>query len=275
MPDLITDAISARLERAGAIAREQDLYAGAGTDFYERLVGSDRAEIREMLALARDAAGPILDIAAGGGRLTIPLVRSGRQVTAIDLSDDMLSHLRRALPAHSALECVVADMRDFSLGRRFGLVIIGATSITLLDREGRSLLFANVGRHLAPGALFAFTVAAGASAESLAVPTDQEIRVPAPGGEETYLFAQQLEEGGAVRVVNWVRADDIRGSAEVTVFTSRLQLLDHEVLARELVEAGFAEPVVSPVRTSSGVEIVLLTTSWAGSPEVADDDASD
>lgn len=275
MPDLITDAISARLERAGAIAREQDLYAGAGTDFYERLVGSDRAEIREMLALARDAAGPILDIAAGGGRLTIPLVRSGRQVTAIDLSDDMLSHLRRALPAHSALECVVADMRDFSLGRRFGLVIIGATSITLLDREGRSLLFANVGRHLDPGALFAFTVAAGASAESLAVPTDQEIRVPAPGGEETYLFAQQLEEGGAVRVVNWVRADDIRGSAEVTVFTSRLQVLDHEVLSRELVEAGFAEPVVSPVRTSSGVEIVLLTTSWAGSPEVADDDASD
>lgn len=274
MSDLITDAISARLERAGAVARAQDLYAGDGAEFYERLVGSDRAEIREMLALARGAADPILDIAAGGGRLTIPLVRSGRRVTAIDLSDDMLSRLRQALPAHSALECVVADMRTFSLGRRYGVVIMGATSITLLDRGGRSLLYANVHRHLAPGAVFALTVAAGAAAESLAVSRDQEIRVPTPDGEETYLFAQQMEEGGAVRVVNWVRASDIASGAEVTVLTSRLQVLRHDVLSRELIAAGFTEPVVSPVRTDRGVEILLLTTSWAGSPGVTDDHAS-
>ena len=275
MSDVITDAISARLESVGAIARAQDLYAGVGTDFYERLVGSDRAEIREMLALAREAADPILDIAAGGGRLTIPLVRSGRRVTAIDLSDDMLSHLRRALPAHSALECVVADMRDFSLGRLFGLVIIGATSITLLDRTGRSRLYASVRRHLAPGAVFAFTVAAGVSAEELSVPRDQEIRVPAPGGDEIYLFAQQLEDGGAVRVVNWVRAADLACGEEVTVLTSRLQVLHHDALSRELVEAGFTEPAVSPVRTNTGVEILLLTTSLTESREVADDDTSD
>lgn len=272
---MITETMMARLETAGAVPREQDLYAGTGTDFYERLVGSDRAEIREVLALARAAAGPVLDIAAGGGRLTIPLVRSGRQVTAIDLSDDMLSHLRRALPESSTAECVVADMRDFSLGRRYGLVIIGATSITLLDRAGRSRLYASVRRHLAPDGVFAFTVAGGAAAESLAVSRDQEITVPGPDGGESYLFSQQSEEGGAARVVNWVRVADLADGVEATVLTSRLQVLDHELLARELVGAGFAEPVVSPVRTPHGVDILLLRTTEAASPEAADDDGSD
>ncbi|MFJ6532311.1 daptide-type RiPP biosynthesis methyltransferase [Microbacterium sp. NPDC091662] len=275
MSGLITEAISARLEVAGAVPRQQDLYSGEGADFYERLVGSDRAEVREMLTLARKADGPILDIAAGGGRLTVPLVRSGREVTAIDLSDDMFSHLRRSLPEDSTVECVVADMRDFSLGRRYGLVLIGATSITLLDSDGRSRLYAAVRRHLAAGGVFAFTVAGGASAQSLAIPRDQEIGVPGPEGEEPYLFAQQMEEDGSARVVNWVRVADITAGAEVTVLTSRLHVLDHQILARELVDTGFAVPAVSPVRTDSGVEILLLTTSWAGSPAAGDDDASE
>ncbi|EQM81677.1 daptide-type RiPP biosynthesis methyltransferase [Microbacterium maritypicum] len=274
MSGLITEAVSARLETAGAVPRELDLYSGEGTDFYERLVGTDRAEIREVLALARKTDDPILDIAAGGGRLTVPLVRTGREVTAIDLSDDMLSHLRRALPARSTVECVVADMRDFSLGRRYGLVIIGATSITLLDRVGRSLLYGSVRRHLATGGVFAFTVAGGAAAQSLAVSRTQEIGVPGPQGEETYLFAQQMEDGGAARVVNWVRVADIAAGLEATVLTSRLQVLGHDVLAGELVDAGFAAPAVSPVRTDRGVEILLLTTSWAGSLGTVDDDAT-
>ncbi|PVE95101.1 daptide-type RiPP biosynthesis methyltransferase [Microbacterium sp. LWH11-1.2] len=274
MSRLITDAMAARLDMAGAVPKEQDLYAGTGTDFYERLVGPDRAEIREVLALARNSADPILDIAAGTGRLTVPLVRSGRRVTAIDLSDDMLRHLRRALPDHPMLDCAVADMRDFALAGRFGLIIIGATSITLLDRIGRSRLYANVRRHLAADGVFAFTIAGGISAEGLSESRDQEIRVPGPDGDEIYLFSQQIEDGGAVRVVNWVRASDVTEGGEVTVLTSRLRVLDHDILSQELIEAGFDPPAVSPVRTHHGADILLLTTSWAGPPEVVDDDAA-
>ncbi|OAN36610.1 daptide-type RiPP biosynthesis methyltransferase [Microbacterium sp. H83] len=269
----ITDAVTARLAAVGADAVPQDLYSGTGADFYERLVGPDRAEIREMLALARATDGAILDIAAGSGRLTVPLVRSGRRVTAIDLSDDMLSHLRRRLPGHGMLECVVADMRDFSLRERFALVIIGATSITLLDDAERPLLYAAVRRHLAPGGVFAFTVAGGAAAASLAVPRDQEIAVPGPDGDETYLFSQQVQDDGAARIVNWVRACDLVRGAAVTVLTSRLRLLDRHVLARELVDAGFAEPTITPVRTDRPDDILLLRTTGAGSPGVTDADA--
>lgn len=274
MSGVITEAVMARLGEVGAVPKPQDLYAGAGTDFYERLVGSDPAEIREVLALARSVDGPVLDIAAGSGRLTIPLVRSGRSVTAIDLSDDMLAHLRRALPDHPRLQCIVADMRDFSLMPRFALVIVGATSITLLDRVGRTRLYANVRRHLAAGGVFAFTVAGGASAESLAVSRDHEIEVPGQDGDETYLFSQQVDEDGTVRLVNWVSASDLAAGGDVTVFTSRLRLLSHESLSRELVDAGFAEPVVSPVRTHRGEDILLLTTRRADAPRATDHDVA-
>ncbi|MEX0160923.1 daptide-type RiPP biosynthesis methyltransferase [Microbacterium sp. LMI13-1-1.1] len=274
MSSSLTEAVVARLRTVGAVPKEQDLYSGAGTDFYDRLVGSDRAEIREMLALARETEGPILDVAAGSGRLTVPLVRSGKRVTAIDLSDDMLSRLRRTLPDHAMLECVVADMRDFSLPQQFGLVIIGATSITLLDRVGRSLLYATVRRHLTAHGVFAFTVAGNASAESFSVSTDCEIEVPGPDGAETYVFSQQVEEDGAARIVNWVRVADLVEGGDVTVLTSRLRVLDHEILSRELVHAGFAVPAVSPVRTLGGEDIVLLTTTFAGHSGARDDDAS-
>ncbi|ALX65546.1 daptide-type RiPP biosynthesis methyltransferase [Microbacterium sp. XT11] len=264
MTDSITRTVSARLAGVGAVPRAQDLYTGWGTDFYDRLVGPDRSEIREMLALARRTVGPILDVAAGSGRLTIPLVKSGNRVTAIDISDDMLTHLRNALPGHAGLECIAADMRHFSLERRFGLAILGATSITLLDREGRSHLYECVRGHLAEGALFALTVAGGAAAEGLRAAVDREICVPGPAGDETYLYSQQIERGGEVRLVNWVRVADIAVGHTVPVLTSRLQVLSAEKIARELVDAGFSEPTVSPVRTQSGMEILLLTASSEG-----------
>jgi hypothetical protein len=155
-------------------------------------------------------------------------------------------------------------MRDFSLERRYDLVIIGATSITLLDREERSRLYVNVRRHLTAKGVFAFTIAGEAAAARLVAPIDQEIGIPGPRGEEPYLFSQQIEEGGAVRVINWVRLADIAEGREVTVVTSRLRVLSHVGLSRELVDSGFSEPAVSPVRADRGTDILLLTTSWQG-----------
>lgn len=278
MTRLITDAVAVRLRAGGAVARPQDLYSGSGADFYERLVGADRAEVREVLALARQSDGPILDIAAGSGRLTIPLVRSGARVTAIDLSKDMLDHLRRAVPDDSGLTCVLADMCDFTLPDRYGLAILGATSITLLDREGRARLYERVRHHLVRGGVFALTVAAGASARSLTVSTDQEVIVPRSGGlgsdgDDVYLFSQQMEDDGAARIVNWVRAADIADGSEVTVLTSRLRVLDAETLAGELVAAGFTPPGVSPVRTNGAEDMVLLRTQSHDAPGAEAHDA--
>lgn len=282
MNDTLTSSIRDRLARDGIRPRIADLYSAAGARFYEDMVGGDRSEVREFLALARPVRGPILDLAAGGGRITLPLLSIGKSVTALDLADDMLdrlrsahlrsphlrsAHPRRAEPADDALEIVRADMRDFALERRFALVVIAATSITLLDAAGRRRLYDTVRRHLAPHGRFAFSVAGATAARELRRTVDRAISVTSGGRPRPYLSSQEVVAGGAQRIVNFAPLDDDAATPVLTgqVFTTRLHILDEATAAGELADAGFAPPIAHPVRTAGtvpGEGIVILETSW-------------
>ncbi|WP_197427370.1 class I SAM-dependent methyltransferase [Bradyrhizobium retamae] len=93
------------------------------------------------------------DLACGSGRLTIPLARSGLQVTGGDLSATMLEHARRSAEAQAVqLDLVQLDMRHFDLnGRTFDTTIVAVNSVlhlhSLDDFKG---FFQSVARHLSP-----------------------------------------------------------------------------------------------------------------------------
>ena len=77
------------------------------------------------VALAREANGPVLDIACGTGRILLPCLQSGVDIEGLDLYGPMLKTLRAkgaALGLSPRLH--QADMSDFSLPRRFGLIMI-------------------------------------------------------------------------------------------------------------------------------------------------------
>jgi SAM-dependent methyltransferase len=110
--------------------------------------------------LARRAAGPILELACGTGRLTLPIAQDGHEVVGLDASPAMLAAARRKADGQGLdVGFVEGDMRDFDLGRRFGLVILSCNSLSHLT-EPRDLLaaLAAVRRHLRPRGLFAFDV---------------------------------------------------------------------------------------------------------------------
>src|SRR5262245_48031980 len=78
---------------------------------------------------AQKAGSPALELGCGTGRILIPVAEAGVEIVGLDLSDDMLAIARRkvdALPeeVRGRIEIVRGDMRTFSLGRRFRLVII-------------------------------------------------------------------------------------------------------------------------------------------------------
>ena len=78
---------------------------------------------------AVESGGPVLELGAGTGRVTIPIAEAGVPVTALDLDAGMLARLRRkveALPADVRHRITLhqADMRSFALDERFALVII-------------------------------------------------------------------------------------------------------------------------------------------------------
>jgi SAM-dependent methyltransferase len=118
----------------------------------------------EDLPLWRDLAtihgGPVLDVGAGTGRVTLHLAARGHEVVALDRSADLLAALREragGLP----VETVVADARDFDLGdRRFGLIVVPMQTVQLLDGpDGRARFLRCARPALAPGGLLAIAIA--------------------------------------------------------------------------------------------------------------------
>lgn len=119
--------------------------------------GGYREDLPLWRELARNAAGPVLDLGAGTGRVALDLARAGHGVVALDLDEELLAALREragGLP----VETVRADARGFSLGRRFGLILAPMQTVQLLDGRIDELL-ACVAAHLAPGGRFAAALA--------------------------------------------------------------------------------------------------------------------
>ncbi|HEY8800164.1 MAG TPA: class I SAM-dependent methyltransferase, partial [Candidatus Limnocylindrales bacterium] len=63
---------------------------------YDLDLVEDPGDLDLYLALAGRTGGPILELAAGTGRLAIPLAEAGHRVTAVDLDPAMLERARAA-----------------------------------------------------------------------------------------------------------------------------------------------------------------------------------
>lgn len=109
---------------------------------------------------AKRTGGPVLDLACGTGRLTIPIAQRGVEIVGLDQSASMLAHARaKAAEAGVHIDWVEADCRQFELGRKFALIFIGFNSMQHLhEHASLASLFARVRSHLAPGGRFIFDV---------------------------------------------------------------------------------------------------------------------
>ena len=121
----------------------------------------DPGDLDLYLALAARTGGPVLEIAAGSGRVAVPLAEAGYDVTAVDVDSAMLARAGKAAAAagpevSARLELVAADLVGLRLpgGARFHLAILALNSILLLDaRDAQSAALETMARHLQPGGL--------------------------------------------------------------------------------------------------------------------------
>jgi len=232
--------------------------AAALARLYDVDLIEDPGDLGLYLALASRTGGPILEIAAGSGRVALPLVKAGYQVTAVDVDPAMLARAEQAgtqagLESRARLELVEANLIGLSLpgGARFRLAILAVNSILLLDtRDAQKAALETMARHLEPGGI-AVVDAGLPSAEELAsydgrigleyVRQDPETGLlvtktaaaqyePATGHVVLTAIYEEGEQGGPPR--RWIRedrlrllnADDLRAMAE-------LAGLDVEVVA--------------------------------------------
>ena len=94
---------------------------------------------------------PVLELACGSGRLTIPLTNENVNIRGMDISEDML-HLAKLKAAKNGVNIrfLRGDIRNFDLGEKFIFIFIPAQSLSHLHTRAEiEDCFACVRRHLA------------------------------------------------------------------------------------------------------------------------------
>jgi SAM-dependent methyltransferase len=117
------------------------------------------ADVAFYLELAREADGPLVELAIGNGRVAIPVAQAtGRRVIGIDTSPAMLEQARdRAAEAGVDLELHEGDMRDLALDKPAGLIYCPARALLHLPTwADRRRTFERVAASLRPDGRFAW-----------------------------------------------------------------------------------------------------------------------
>jgi ubiquinone/menaquinone biosynthesis C-methylase UbiE len=91
---------------------------------YDRWSAHMTADVDFYVALAREADGPLVELAIGNGRVAIPVaLATGRPVIGVDTSRHMLDEARqRAKDAGVDLDLAHADMRELALAEPAALI---------------------------------------------------------------------------------------------------------------------------------------------------------
>jgi SAM-dependent methyltransferase len=98
---------------------------GSPVELFQRLPAGP---LPQLIHDAIPDGANILELGAGAGRITRPLIGLGHEVVAVDESPDMLAYIHAA-------ETVQCRIEELALGRRFDVVLLMSHLIENPDRE--------------------------------------------------------------------------------------------------------------------------------------------
>jgi SAM-dependent methyltransferase len=172
-------------------------------DLYDDYV-TTTADIPFFVEARRAVSGPVLELMAGTGRISLPLAEAGVQLTCVDLSGPMLARLRAKMAARG-LSVATHEMDVSALdlpGQTFPLILLPFQSFgEVLDPEDQQVMLRRIASHLADGGRFICTLH---NPRVRRRTVDGQLRllgtVPLSGRVGTLLLwsVQQPDAGGAV-----------------------------------------------------------------------------
>jgi SAM-dependent methyltransferase len=218
-----------------------DPYA-AFADIYEEWSAPMTEDVPFYVELAREADGPVVELAVGTGRVAVPVAQAiGRPVIGIDVSAAMLGKAREAAEAAGVeLELREGDMRELSLEEPAALIYCPYRSLLHLPTwADRRLVFERVAEALEPGGRFAWNAFVFDPAIAF---TQDRVARPFPGSTTIWVYAEHHPEDNRVDVTAFVGQPG-QGARELTLWwLTRSEwegLLDVAGLETEALYGGF------------------------------------
>ncbi|WP_330173993.1 class I SAM-dependent methyltransferase [Streptomyces sp. NBC_01498] len=135
-----------------------ETYGELNADVYDEWHAIDPAEaVRFLAELVKEGpAGPVLELAVGTGRVTIPLAAEGIDLHGVDASEAMVARLR-AKPGGERIPVTIGDMADVApeTDEQFAMVfVVFSTFFFLMTQDEQVRCFENVAKRLVPGGRF-------------------------------------------------------------------------------------------------------------------------
>lgn len=155
-------------------------YEGIGR-FYDLF--ADNSDIPFFLKYAKKIGSPILDLAAGTGRITFALANEGYEVVALESSPSMLDVANQKLKNTSPdianrVAIVEGDMTNFNLDRKFELIIIPNSIGHAITTEEQLSTLQCVCNHLTDSGVFILDIYPGVMQYEHAEFTENPIPLP-------------------------------------------------------------------------------------------------
>lgn len=229
-----------------------------------------RAHAPYYVELARHRSGDVLELACGTGQLTVPVASAGLPIVGIDTSAPMLNTAKeRAAAAKVSIEYSLSDMRNFDLGRQFGLIFIARNSLLHLhSTEDILAAFARVRLHLTPEGIFAFDIF-NPNVRMLARPADQRFSVMQVETESFGTLSvdgtNDYDSATQVNRAHWYVS--AQGKPDVWILPLALRSIFPQELPLLLAAAGFhlksraGDLDQTPFDSTSSMQVCLCQTA--------------
>jgi SAM-dependent methyltransferase len=192
------------------------------------------------LTLADDAAGPVLELGCGTGRVFSQLRQEGIPVIGLDNDLRMLEYLKNLDPT---AQVFLADLTRFQLGRTFPLILLPCNTYSTLTAAQRRDALACIARHLAPGGTFAASLPNPADLIEMgnSEEADPEEHFLHPGDGAPVQVSSSWQTRDQTVTIYW-HYDHLQPDGQVnrTTHLTTHQLDPMDTYLDELIEAGFS-----------------------------------
>ena len=194
-------------------------------EVYDLMYAGFVTDVGVIVDEARAADGPVLEVACGSGRLLVPLLEAGVDADGLDYDPPMLDALRAKLALRGLRTGLhEADMREFTLPRKYALVVIGFNSfLHNLTQEDQIRTLRRCREHLAPGGHLALMIFHPSAQKLLSF-----------DGSPAVSIEVALDDGNRIRVIDSVTADRVAQINDVRRRYERIDPDDRIVETRDM-----------------------------------------